>query len=140
MEIGDEDLLAYLDERLPAERLVEIEAALRASPDLRWRLQSLLRHHKTGEHSIGAVWRERRLSCPSRDELRLWVFGVLAGEPADYIAFHLQTVQCPYCQANVEDLQRDSEPEEDTQRRRRRVFASSAGHLPRRGNQAETQS
>ena len=32
------------------------------------------------------------------------------GEVLDYIAFHLQTIGCPYCQANLDDLKRARSP------------------------------
>ena len=48
----------------------------------------------------------------------------------DYVEFHLQTVACPYCQANLADLQaRQADAEAHVQQRRRRFFQSSAGLL-----------
>ncbi|RMG42101.1 MAG: hypothetical protein D6725_00185 [Planctomycetota bacterium] len=133
MQVTDEELLAYVNETLSEQRLVAVESAIRSSPELQRRLQMLLRSVDTGEQSVGAVWRERRLSCPSREELRLWVFGALPAEEAAYVSFHLQTVQCPYCRASAEDIRSAATDRAATERRRRRVFASSAGHLRRSG-------
>ena len=48
----------------------------------------------------------------------------------DYIDFHLKTVSCSFCQANLADLQAlHHEPAPKAQARRRRFFESSAGLL-----------
>jgi hypothetical protein len=48
----------------------------------------------------------------------------------DYIAFHLKVIGCPFCQANLADLQAlQQEPAPKAQERRRRFFESSAGYL-----------
>ena len=65
----NEELLAFLDGQLPAERMAELEQALRVDEELRQRLASAVRQHDPGAHSVGAIWRRRRLSCPTRTEL-----------------------------------------------------------------------
>jgi hypothetical protein len=48
----------------------------------------------------------------------------------NYIDFHLHTIACPYCLANLADLQAlQREPEAQVEKRRQRFFESSAGHL-----------
>jgi len=55
---------------------------------------------------------------------------VLDRDLQEYIAFHLKTVGCPFCQANLTDLQSlQQEPAPKAQERRRRYFESSAGYL-----------
>ena len=80
-----------------------------------------------GEHSLGAIWRRQRLSCPSREQLGNYLLGTLEAEWQAYVDFHLHTIACSFCQANLADLQTlQKEPAPQTQKRRRRFFESSA--------------
>src|SRR5690606_2651873 len=67
--LTDDQLLAYLDEMLPVEKLGAIESELRDSEELRRRLSGLMRRRDQGVHSIGEMWRRARLSCPARSQL-----------------------------------------------------------------------
>jgi hypothetical protein len=59
------------------------------------------------------------------------LLGALAGEQADYVGFHLETIGCRYCQANLQDLRRQQDEAADmSARRRTKYFQSSAGYLP----------
>jgi hypothetical protein len=83
-----------------------------------------------GEHSLGAVWRRERLTCPTREQLGSYLLQVLDDGQQDYIAFHLQVIECPFCVANLADLQAlQQEAPPQTRERRRRFFQSSAGYL-----------
>jgi hypothetical protein len=83
-----------------------------------------------GEHSLGAVWRRERLTCPTREQLGSYLLQVLDEPVQDYVEFHLQTVACPFCLANLADLQALQQEHPPTAReRRRRFFQSSAGFL-----------
>ena len=83
-----------------------------------------------GEHSLGAIWRRFRLSCPGREQLGSYLLGVLTPEQAEYIDFHLRTIGCAFCQANLADLQaRQRETAKQVDVRRRRFFNSSHGLL-----------
>src|SRR4029077_6771549 len=66
---SDEDLLAHLDELLPAERMTAVEADLRADEALRLRTAALAHRRDQGVHSIGEIWRRLRLTCPTRRQL-----------------------------------------------------------------------
>lgn len=127
----DAELHAYLDEAAPAERIAEIEAASRDDSVLRSRLADLVSARDAGLHSLGEVWRRRRLTCPTREQLGSYLLGVLDGELAEYITFHLEVVQCRWCNANVEDLreQHQRAGDEDLPRRRGKYFESSVGRL-----------
>lgn len=125
----DEQLLAYLDELLPAEQMAAVEQELRHAEGLRRRLSALIRRRDQGQHSVGEIWRRHRLSCPSRRELGQWLLDRLDADLAGYIEFHLRTVACRYCTANLADLERAMEPDPATQQRRRKFFQSSAGYL-----------
>jgi hypothetical protein len=54
--------------------------------------------------TVASVWREQRISCPHPHLLHSWLQGALTGGAAEFLAFHLQDSQCPYCNAVVDDL------------------------------------
>jgi hypothetical protein len=60
-----------------------------------------------------------------------YLLGVLADDVTDYVQFHLETVGCRFCAANVEDLrsQQSAADAREVQQRRHRYFHSSAGYL-----------
>ena len=127
----DADLDAFLDEALPPERMAELEVALRDDQELKQRLTTVLGRRDAGVHSLGAIWRRRRLSCPSREQLGSHLLGVLDLAHDEYVRFHLTVVECRYCQASLEDLrdQHSAAEEEVVVKRRSRYFQSSAGYL-----------
>ena len=59
------------------------------------------RQVEPGEHSVGAIWRRQRLSCPPREQLGSYLLGVLDDDVQNYIQFHLQTIGCAFCLANL---------------------------------------
>jgi hypothetical protein len=129
-EITRELLAGYLDDLLSASDTAQVEQALRASEALRRQLRVVMQERDRGEHSIGAIWRRQRLTCPTRQQLGSYLLGVLEPDLQDYIAFHLETVGCAYCQANLADLRaRHQEPPAKVRQRRQRYFESSAGYL-----------
>lgn len=133
-DLSDVELAGYLDELLPAPRAAAIEARLRESAALRQRVSLLIRRRDQGGHTVGEIWRRRRLSCPSRSDLGAFVLGVLDAGRADYIRFHIHTVGCRPCEANLTDLEQStSKVDRAAEPRRQRFFESSAGQLARRG-------
>jgi hypothetical protein len=127
---SDAELEAYLEESLAPDMLARIEAVLREQPRESERLATIIGRRDAGVHSLGEIWRRNRSSCPSRETLGSFLLGVLDDEHADYITFHLETIGCRYCQANLEDLQRrHEESNEVTETRCHRYFQSSAGYL-----------
>jgi hypothetical protein len=129
-EITREHLHAYLDDALSDAETARVEQALRQSDALRGQLRQVMQERDRGEHSLGAVWRRERLTCPSREDLNSFLLQVLDEAEQDYVAFHLQTVGCPFCQANLADLQAlQQEPAATAKERRRRFFTSSADYL-----------
>jgi len=124
------DLEAYLDEALPADEMAEVEKALRADDALLEQLAIIRSRREAGVHSVGEIWRGRRLSCPTREQLGSYLLGILPEEEAEYITFHVELAGCRYCRANLSDLeQQQSEAAEIKQTRRRKYFQSSAGYL-----------
>jgi len=129
-EVTHEQLHAYLDDALTESEMARVEQALRESDVLRRSLRQAMQERDRGEHSLGAVWRRERLTCPTREELTSYLFQVLEPARHDYIDFHLQSVGCPFCTANLADLHaRQKETEGQAKERRKRFFASSAGYL-----------
>ena len=128
--IHQSDLEGYLDEALPAEEMARIEKALRKDPELMRRAGAVQSRRNAGLHSLGEIWRAGRLSCLSREQLGSYLLGVLPDELAGYVRFHLETIGCRCCGANLADLQHEqAEHTEKARTRRRRYFESSAGYL-----------
>jgi hypothetical protein len=130
-KFSNSDLEAFLDEWLPVERMAAIEDALRHSDELQKRLAAVNGRRDAGVHSLGEIWRRQRLSCPSREQLGSFLLGVLAREAGDYVKFHIETVECRLCAANIADLraQQSAAESETVSKRRQRYFQSSAGYL-----------
>ncbi len=129
---GQSDLEAYLDEALPPAEMARVELALRKDPTLARQMAAILTRRNTGVHSLGEIWRQGRLSCPSREQLGSYLLGALPEESADYITFHLEEIGCRLCQANLSDLEnQQAEAHEVVETRRRKYFQSSVGHLHR---------
>jgi anti-sigma factor RsiW len=129
-EISREQLHAYLDDALSDAETARIEQALRESEALRRALRQAMQERDRGEHSLGAIWRRERLTCPTREQLGSYLLQVLEENEQDYLDFHLHAIECPYCAANLADLQAlQQEPAPKARERRRRFFQSSAGYL-----------
>jgi hypothetical protein len=129
-EISRELLHGYLEDALSDAETARVEQALRQSAALQRTLRTLMQERDRGEHSIGAIWARERLSCPTREQLGSYLLKVLDAGLQDYVEFHLRTVQCAFCLANLADLQaRHKESAPRARERRRRYFESSAGYL-----------
>ena len=64
---------------------------------------------QTGEarldFSVAETWREQRVSCPARHWLARLAAGSLEPGPAGFMRFHIEEMDCPWCRANLEDLE-----------------------------------
>jgi hypothetical protein len=130
MSFTREQLAGYLDDALSDAETARIEQALRGSEPLRQELRQLMQERDRGEHSLGAVWRRRRLCCPSREQLGSFLLDALEAEHHDYIKFHLETIGCSFCLANLADLQSlQQEPAAKARERRKRIFETSSRYL-----------
>jgi hypothetical protein len=128
--ITREQLAGYLEDALADSETAQVEQALRQSEPLRKQLRVLMEERDRGEHSIGAIWRRQRLTCPNREQLGSYLLETLEPEYQEYVDFHLKTIGCSFCLANLADLKaRQQEPAQHTQKRRQRFFESSAGFL-----------
>jgi hypothetical protein len=132
--ITREVLASYLDDALSDQQTAEVEQQLRQSEMLRQQLRQVLQERDRGEHTVGAIWRRHGLSCPSREQLGSYLLKVLDDSQHDYIQFHLKTIGCAFCQANLTDLQNQQKAASpQVHQRRKRYFQSSAGLLKRDG-------
>lgn len=123
----DEELLAYLDECLQVNRSAEIEAALRGSEPLRQRLAALLADQDQGGSTVGEIWRRNRVSCPSRSVWTAYLDGDIGEGLRRYLEFHLNTVGCRFCAANLADLKTSDDAAASA--RRQKIFQTSIGRL-----------
>lgn len=133
MTISDAVLLAFLDEALSSEKMSVLEQAIRTDAELRKRIEILVSQRDSGMHSLGDIWRRHRLSCPTREQLGSYLLGAMLEDASQYIEFHIETVGCRYCQANLEDLriaQKQSKAAEPVaSQRRQRIYQSSVGRM-----------
>ena len=125
----ERELAAWLDEMLPSERMAELENDLRDDESLQARAAQLIHHRDQGGHSVGEIWQRNGLSCPTRSELSGYLLQVLSADQRNYIEFHLLTVGCRRCQANLRDLEEHASAASEAPGRRKRFFESSAGLL-----------
>ncbi|SMP72562.1 RNA polymerase sigma factor, sigma-70 family [Neorhodopirellula lusitana] len=79
---------------------------------------------------LQAVWEWHRPSCPKRSTLGKYTLGILPERWSDFVNFHVETLGCTFCNANLEEFQRDqsndSKPGVTDQ-----LFQSTIGFLPR---------
>ncbi|MGC8640021.1 MAG: hypothetical protein ACP5XB_09120 [Isosphaeraceae bacterium] len=135
--INDETLRKYLVDALPPEELARVEKALRDSAQLRERLEDV-RHHREDVHlhTLGAIWHRCRLTCASRQQLGSYLLDALDPDLASYIKFHIEVVECPYCRANLADLERRQagHPSASTAARGKRFLEATRDLLGEEGN------
>src|SRR3954452_5312803 len=84
-EITRATLRAYLDDALTDAETARVEHGLRDSEALRTELRLVMQERDRADHSVGAVWRRARLSCPSREQLGSHLLQALDPDLHDYI-------------------------------------------------------
>jgi RNA polymerase sigma factor (sigma-70 family) len=84
-----------------------------------------------GESLLTRVWESRRPTCPKRSTLGRYLLNTLEPDWRDYVKFHLDQLGCRFCQANLDDLQRQDA--EEPRVLRDRIFHSTVGFLSRPG-------
>ena len=128
--IDVEMLRAYLLDELPPGTLARVEKALRDSAELRAQLEDVRQNRtEVGLHSLGAIWRRTRLTCPSRQQLGSLLLDALDPDLAAYLRFHIEVVECPFCQANLADLKGKAEPASNLSKTRQHRILQSSKHL-----------
>ena len=63
--------------------------------------------------TVATVWREERVSCPHPDILQAYETGALSPGALEFLTFHLQESECPYCNSVLEDLRSRQHDAED---------------------------
>lgn len=126
-EFTQADLEAYLDEALPPDEMAEVEEQLRNNPEMGHRLVAIHGRRDAGVHTLGEIWRRHRLTCPSREQLTLYLDGKLEQEVSEHVRFHLEEIHCRLCVASFEDVKisRDDNSDEVVSRRQRILDRSS---------------
>jgi hypothetical protein len=127
--IDDAILRDYLADALSPGESARVEKALRDSAELRGRLEEVRENRADGQlHTLGAIWLRSRLTCPSRQQLGSFLLDALDPELASYLTFHLEVIECPFCQANLADLKAQSQTAaagHASKTRQRRILQSS---------------
>lgn len=75
------------------------------------------------------AWESLRPTCPKRSTLGRYVLGTLEPAWREHIDFHLNKLGCRFCQANLEDLRKETAAAEATSPVRQRIFQSTVGFL-----------
>jgi hypothetical protein len=128
-DVSREHLRAFLDEALSDSETARLEQLLRTDENLRNELRLAMQERERGDHSVGAIWRQERLTCPTREQLGSYLLEVLDSGQQAYIDFHLKVIGCSYCQANLDDIKSHQVPSPQSSQRRRKYYQSSAGLL-----------
>jgi hypothetical protein len=127
--IDDATLLGYLADQLPPEDMARVEKVLRESAQLRSRLEDVRNDREDVQlHTLGAIWHRARLTCPSRQQLGSYLLDALDPELGAYFQFHLDVVECPFCRANLADLEAQAQASTAAQAsksRQHRILRSS---------------
>jgi len=80
------------------------------------------------ENYLTEIWETQRLSCPKRSTLGAFLLETLEPGWFDYVDFHLTTLGCHFCRANLKDLQRQKATNEQ-RLFRKRIMESTVGFL-----------
>ncbi len=130
--INDVTLRDYLADALSPEESARVEKALRDSAELREQLEEV-RHNRADAqlHTLGAIWLRSRLTCPTRQQLGSFLLDALDPDLASYLTFHLDVIECPFCQANLADLRAQSQtaPTGPASKNRQHRILQSSQHL-----------
>ena len=80
------------------------------------------------ENLLTDIWRLQRFSCPKRSTIGAFLLGTLDDQWRQYVDFHLNTLGCTFCRANLEDLRTENTKSQKSQLRAR-IMESTAGFL-----------
>jgi len=83
------------------------------------------------ETLLSHVWETHRLSCPKRSTVGAYLLGTLDEDWHKYVDFHLSTLGCRFCRANLEDLQAQQVTPGQQTRLYARILESTVGFLSR---------
>ncbi len=84
------------------------------------------------EQLLTEVWESQRPSCPKRSTIGSFTLGTLDPQWRDYVDFHLNTLGCRFCRANLEDIQ-TAAAEKGADKLYNRIMESTVGFLSHPG-------
>ena len=82
------------------------------------------------ESILSEIWEQQRPSCPKRSTLGGFLLGTLEPAWQGYVEFHVNTLGCRFCRANLEDLQKQTA--EEPRAFRERIMQSTVGFFSAR--------
>ncbi|MBN2590293.1 MAG: sigma-70 family RNA polymerase sigma factor [Sedimentisphaerales bacterium] len=82
------------------------------------------------ENLLTSTWESQRLTCPKRSTIGAFLLEQIDPEWFDYIDFHITTLGCHFCRANLKDLKQLKTSEENVFRER--IMASTVGFFKKR--------
>jgi RNA polymerase sigma factor (sigma-70 family) len=81
------------------------------------------------ENLLTEVWQTNRLSCPKRSTIGAYLLGTLEDDWNQYIDFHLNTLGCHTCRANLDDLKAQNKESDHPRALHTRIMESTIGFL-----------
>ncbi len=78
------------------------------------------------ENLLTDIWKLQRFGCPKRSTIGAFYLGTLDKDWRDYADFHINTIGCGFCIANLEDIKTENEKKKDTQLQTR-IMESTIG-------------
>jgi len=81
------------------------------------------------ENLLTDIWQAKRLSCPKRSTVGAYLLKTLDQDWHDYVDFHLNTLGCHFCRANLEDLQKQNAEDSNPRALHTRIMQSTVGFL-----------
>ena len=91
---------------------------------------SEIRGDKSFDSLLTDLWEHYRFSCPKRNTIGAYMLGTLEPGWHQYVEFHLNTLGCRFCRANLDDLQSQSR-ETRQEAFQARIMESTIGFLSR---------
>ena len=120
----DEKQIALIKHRCIKEVREAVESALRTMGDV----SAMDWDAPEAAHSIlTEVWERQRPTCPKRSTVGRFSLGTLESPWCEYVDFHINTLGCRFCRANLDDLQQSEA--NDATALRQRIFQSTIGFL-----------
>ncbi len=84
----------------------------------------------TATNLLTTVWEAMRPSCPKRTTLGKYTLRILPDDWNDFVKYHVETLGCTFCNANLVELETTS-ISSDFEIQRDRLFSSTIGFLAR---------
>ena len=81
-----------------------------------------------GEAMLTRIWETLRLSCPKRSTIGAYHLRTLDADWQDYVGFHIETLGCEYCRANLADIEA-AEKARTGESLRAKILQSTVGFL-----------